>query len=192
MRIFIAAAFIAATAFVPAEAGTRTVKLPPVTVRTVRIIMNSMPPKQYDMPYTGQLRLWDVASQERMREICPSSHWGDGGVNSALGCAKVFTSLNKCDIYIVNKDVMKQAKTAYSSVLRHELAHCNGWPADHANKTLVPADRETKVKLPPETQTLRAYPPLVCLTPDGQEESCAARSAPTVKVFTTRDPWNFR
>ena len=30
-------------------------------------------------------------------------------------------------------------------------------------------------ELPKTTKTLRAYPPLVCLTPDGKEESCEKR-----------------
>jgi len=193
MRVFIAVAFIAATAFVPAEAGAK----PKV------IYGHKLPPPQYDGVYTGELRIWRVVSSERLRELnSPGSSFGE--LNIALAFSKISqgdpagTPHKRCDIYIANDNVLKRYGASYSGELRHELGHCNGWGQDHAGGKTVPVSREVEIRLPPGTQTLRAYPPLVCLTPDGREETCADRSAkpnvadriakPNVKVAQAETP----
>jgi hypothetical protein len=64
-------------------------------------------------------------------------------------------------------------------VLRHELAHCNGWPADHkgARKVFVDSVKNMPT-LPADAQVLPAYPPVMCLTPEWAMEDCAERETP--------------
>lgn len=75
------------------------------------------PPAIYDHPYPGEVRF----------------HLGQGGEMTAIdgpcfpwlgshACAKVIGGV--CHIWVL-KDKLTPA------LLRHELAHCNGWPADH-------------------------------------------------------------
>jgi hypothetical protein len=139
-----------------------------------RTYTHSLPSAPYNEPYTGELRIWRVASSEILRqEFCKFADWGS--TNIATACVKVRSQ--RCEIYVVNDSVLKRYDVAYSALLAHELGHCNGWSDDHPNGKVVAVSREAEVKLAPGTQTLRAYPPLVCLTPDGKEESCSQRKA---------------
>jgi hypothetical protein len=141
----------------------------PASAASVRYLA-IMPPAQYDVPYTGTLRIWRVASgKDLLTYYCPTA-------NTRVGCAHPWPKFNSCDIYIVNDILIKAHNTIFSVVLRHELGHCNGWPAAHPNPRRLDAEHPLEMPLPAGTQTLRAYPPLVCLTPDGKEESCQERS----------------
>jgi hypothetical protein len=152
-----------------AYAGERTTR----QMVTVTKLWAGMPPAAFDIPYPGELRIWLVQSKKDMRGFCP---WAAANQDnwSGTACTHVSRDQKYCDIYLLKND--KDSPVKRSIELRHELAHCNGWGTNHINHIKVPADRDVKMPtLPPGTVTLRAYPPLVCLTPDGKEEPCEAR-----------------
>ena len=84
------------------------------------------PPKQYDRPYTGVLVVLRADSQQRVRELCPGTVFGWIG---ALACADVFGGW--CRVVLAQDEVITKAGFPPEILLRHEIAHCNGWPADH-------------------------------------------------------------
>jgi hypothetical protein len=184
MRIFIAAAFIAATAFVPAMAATRTVKLPTVTVT----YKPSLPPAEFDKPYEGKLRIWRVNSEQAIRDVCPTLDWSKSAATIACAIGPKNNPKPFCEVYIVNDQILKRYQTNVWLSLKHELGHCNGWPGDHPKATKVSSITRPEVKLPEETQWLRASPPVLCLTPEGKEESCTARTV-SISQIVTNDPW---
>jgi hypothetical protein len=127
----------------------------------------AMPPVEYAVPYTGELTIWNVRSKEDMLQYCVA---GDQTNWTGTGCTKVYDK-SHCVIWII-----KDPRIHPTIMLRHELAHCNGWSTGHAGYQKVWGDEPVKAPLLPQTtKILRAYPPLVCLTPEGKEESCTER-----------------
>jgi hypothetical protein len=84
-----------------------------------------VPPPEYDYPYKGELVVRHV-SQKEVREACPSAKYTLG---VALGCAHRWPT--SCHIILAPEADMKAAGYPPELVLRHEIAHCNGWPGDH-------------------------------------------------------------
>jgi hypothetical protein len=81
-----------------------------------------VPPPEFDHPYDGVLKVTTARDQNHVRELCPKANFSLG---VALGCAHVQTG--SCWIILA-----PDAATHFGElVLRHEIAHCNGWPADH-------------------------------------------------------------
>jgi hypothetical protein len=180
------AALFLATGAAQAYAGTRTIKLPTVTV-----LRTSLPPAEYDIPYTGELRIWVVQSKKDLREYY--CKWTAANQSNWSGLACASTSKDKkpvkiCNVYIAKDELLKAVGFNKALVLRHELGHCNGW-ANHEGGRLTPIDTKADLKLPPNTRWLRTYPPVACLTPDGQEESCTERAKPSTKMNGHVVPW---
>ena len=90
------------------------------------------PPPQYDRPYTGTLTIERVADSAALQVHCPE-------LKDHAGCAKVAKDRSWCKVYIVSdEDINRRSAEerklfgySYANFLRHELAHCNGWPGDH-------------------------------------------------------------
>ena len=92
------------------------------------------PPSEYNRPYTGNLTIERVDDPAALLESghCPDS-------KNPIGCARWAKDLSWCRVYIVSdayikkhSDRMKILGASYESILRHEMAHCNGWPGDHS------------------------------------------------------------
>jgi hypothetical protein len=73
------------------------------------------PPVRFDHPNKNVIVKW-VARGELYR-YC-------GGDFNAVGCAR--PSFKPCIIFAVHYNEWSDAR-----LLRHEIAHCNGWPANH-------------------------------------------------------------
>ncbi len=73
------------------------------------------PPAQYDHPYNGPVITHHIAPQNLPATIC---HAGCAGFLVKHG-----RKTRTCVIIL--------PKGAPAEVRRHEMAHCNGWPADH-------------------------------------------------------------
>jgi hypothetical protein len=146
-----------------------------------------MPPAQYDVPYTGELTIW-ISPEATIKETCKQS--------SQVACARpaknectiwILEPLvegKRFNLVIDGKSIVEtkngkpvanskrlgQSYTVRESlaiVLRHELAHCHGWAADHPDARTVNVD-DASIKmptLPPSTKWLPAYPPVVCISP---------------------------
>jgi hypothetical protein len=80
------------------------------------------PPVRFDHPFTGKLTLYRLPQKEVVR-ICQNM---PGASLQQHGCSQLVG--NRCTVVIINKTFMGAAP---ASVLRHEIGHCNGWPANH-------------------------------------------------------------
>ena len=172
-RFLTSAAAVALAAFIA---------LPGAFAQNVERTRASMPPAKYDVPYTGTLTIW-ISSPEAITQACRTP---EGKRTSYSSCA-AFTK-DTCDINVLKNIVDGKPFTIVDAkgeflgkenlafALRHEIAHCNGWPQSHAEGQLL--DTQTPMdmpKLPESTVWLPAYPPVVCLTPDRKVEDCGKR-----------------
>lgn len=92
------------------------------------VYMNILPPPEYDRTYTGKLSLITAKTEEEVRTLCPSSVFK---VGYALGCSS--HNAVECRIVLAAEHIITSYGWTYETVLRHELGHCNGWPATHLN-----------------------------------------------------------
>jgi hypothetical protein len=49
----------------------------------------------------------------------------------ALGCSVRYPNPDRCYITIATDDIIRKTLLNYEIILRHEVAHCNGWPQNH-------------------------------------------------------------
>jgi hypothetical protein len=66
-----------------------------------------------------------------VRDICPNVHF-DLGV--ALACALV--EPDRCRVILAPEADVKAFGLPIDLIMRHEIAHCNGWPGDHEGALL--------------------------------------------------------
>jgi hypothetical protein len=83
-----------------------------------------LPPLAYDFPYTGKLTVRRV-DPDQMRARRPLPKPG----RATIGCAHI--AKGECEVIIADNTTLEFLGFNYDIVLRHELAHCNGWPGDH-------------------------------------------------------------
>lgn len=88
-----------------------------------------LPPVEFDKPYTGKLTI-EVVSLAQLVATCSSASW------ASLGCA--FPGKDKCHIKLLDEAAIRAAGWTVELMLRHERAHCNGWPGDHPGKRPYP------------------------------------------------------
>jgi hypothetical protein len=88
----------------------------------IRYLAELEPPAQYNHPYHGPVveRVMPVAE---VRAVCGSV----GASGPLVACAWV--SNGACHIVLPNDE-----PAPVSTYRRHEIAHCNGWPANHPHK----------------------------------------------------------
>ena len=168
---------------------------PQVIVGKPRIITTTIvgllsPPPKYDKPYEGELEIVFFSYEEDLLGACK-------GLGSGThACTLASLDHKKCSIYASSEEFMKRKRRNYAFMMRHELAHCNGWkhPKDTNGKRFNVGDRwdeaeggkwvaaTTKASmpsLPVSTRILLASPPIICITPDWKQEPCAKRQGGT-------------
>ena len=98
---------------------------------------NWPPPAEYDKPYEGIL-MFQRLPLEQIQKIC---------VPGQIGCAMPISTFNggkqwqiningnrvACVIFLVPDSYLKEHHQDPKDAIRHETAHCNGWPGDHPN-----------------------------------------------------------
>jgi hypothetical protein len=83
------------------------------------------PPEQYNHPYDGPV-VERVMSEADVKPLCTSM----GASPSGVACS--WQSGGTCYIVLPNDYVLPNDQVAPVSIFRrHEIAHCNGWPANH-------------------------------------------------------------
>jgi hypothetical protein len=87
-----------------------------------------LPPLEYDHPYPGKLRLVEVGDQEELMSHCPRAK-KPAPSSVMLGCTNIGSEY--CTIYHAPKQDIERYGGTLNMTLRHEIAHCNGWPGDH-------------------------------------------------------------
>ena len=77
------------------------------------------PPAQYDHPYAGELTVHMVERSNVWRECSENGRYKVR--RDAAGCA-IFAP-GRCTVYLATKT----RRAPLDAILRHEIAHCNGW-----------------------------------------------------------------
>jgi hypothetical protein len=91
----------------------------PIPPSPARISAALEPPAQYNHPYNGQV-VERVMPETEVRSVCMSM-----GLD-LLTVACSWYSAGTCYIVLPN-----DGQAPIATFRRHEIAHCNGWPADH-------------------------------------------------------------
>jgi hypothetical protein len=147
--------------------------LRPAQAQQVRQYTNGLPPIEYDKPYTGELTIIRFTTEADVLATCTVS-------KSRFACAKTPDEAvpSHCVVVMLIDEKLKAYGDNYPALtMRHELGHCNGWDVDHKGER-GPIFTDTHIempKLPASTKELPAYPPVVCITPAGKQESCNNR-----------------
>jgi hypothetical protein len=81
------------------------------------------PPAEYNHPYTGELTVHLIDRANVWREC--SENGRHKVRRDAAGCAEL--DGDTCTVYLAKRT----RRAPLDAILRHEIAHCNGWPADH-------------------------------------------------------------
>lgn len=156
-----------------------------VVVRQVMIPTGLLPPPQYDKLYDGELEIRFFSSAADVDQACKSM--GEG-----IGCIWSSDDHKHCRMILATEDLAKRKGKNYAFVLRHELAHCNGWthPKTTEGRHFNLGERwdkaeggkwiaaNTKMPMPTlsvSTRILPASPPVICVTPDWKPEPCKDR-----------------
>jgi hypothetical protein len=84
------------------------------------------PPAVYDHAYTGRLAV-QQGTMAQIEHYCHTMH-GIVSPHQALGCAKI--GEHRCFVVIPRIGGQITA-SIQAQIRRHEIAHCNGWPANH-------------------------------------------------------------
>ena len=97
-----------------------------------------LPPVRFDKPPFDGVDVTEqvVKSRAEIRKRCPDVKFEPG---SDLACSRILrfyaatgeVTAVSCTIHIVNDKVIRAAGYEPDNVRRHEIGHCNGWPADH-------------------------------------------------------------
>ena len=88
-----------------------------------------LPPVEYDKPYTGKLTVETVTTEQLRTQCAAATKW-------SVGCA--FPGPNSCRIILLEEKLINAIGWTKELMLRHETAHCNGWPQSHAGKRPYP------------------------------------------------------
>src|SRR5262249_3356303 len=83
-----------------------------------------LPPVEYDHMPDKIVTITDISTEAELRTRCG---WTDTG-KTIVGCAAA-TDPHLCHIYLGPRP--SWTGLTRNIVLRHEMGHCSGWPADH-------------------------------------------------------------
>jgi hypothetical protein len=100
-----------------------------------------IPPAQYDKPYTGRLTVDTVPTQRALAEVCPAAA---ARTANMIGCAIRTHDGSHCRVTLVEDSVIIALGSTRARIMRHELGHCNGWPADHPAGQPTPEPKSVK------------------------------------------------
>jgi len=129
---------------VPVKPNTGHI-MPPVPPRpTAKFIL---PPVEYDRVYDGDLTIKIVPDMISLQAACASNKPVPGLM---LACA--WHDAKSCVIYMVEDRIMREHSWNTGLLLRHEIAHCNGWPSDHPGERAV---RWPTTHLLPESERIK-------------------------------------
>ena len=94
------------------------------------------PPAEYDIPYTGVLMVQRLPI-DQVHKVCAPEHLACAMVVSTGPNGKgwqININGNRAACFIImptDDHIRRHTAQDPHEVLRHETAHCNGWPTDH-------------------------------------------------------------
>jgi len=81
-----------------------------------------LPPKEFDHPYEGDVEI-NYLNEKAIQVQC----WPARRTSTMLlACTRALTP-TRCIIWIMAKDDLDRLGWSYDIIMRHEIAHCNGW-----------------------------------------------------------------
>jgi len=96
-----------------------------LTAATPAMAQKVIPPVEFDHPYRGDFVILRLKDQAEIRANC-----GPTTLPYHLGCGQRATS-GICVMILATDEFIRSKGWSPEIVLRHEIGHCNGWPADH-------------------------------------------------------------
>jgi hypothetical protein len=84
-----------------------------------------LPPAEYDHPYAGTVDLYLVDGSNTWAEC--RRYGGMKGIPFKVGGCAWVAEDGTCVVFVA----MRSKRAPVEDIIRHEVAHCNGWPADH-------------------------------------------------------------
>ncbi len=92
------------------------------------------PPARYDHSPTSRVDIVRLSVRD-LQKACFNKRYP---VATMAGCAKHLKNPDRCVIFVANRPIVNLGLSAIVAplvtpemVLRHEMGHCNGWPANH-------------------------------------------------------------
>jgi hypothetical protein len=85
-----------------------------------------LPPEEFDRPFEGRVVIQEAINSEEVRKLCHAVF-----TMVPLGCSYRMPSIKWCAIVKVPDDQIRAAGYDPDIFMRHEIGHCNGWPATH-------------------------------------------------------------
>lgn len=111
--------------------------LPPIVrlgkVPANRVGERTLPPPEYDHHYEGHLILKVVNDHLELLILC-----GQEKKPATLACARRAVDGERCWVFMLSDELIKQRGYTPEILMRHEIGHCNGWPGDHPNAWPLP------------------------------------------------------
>lgn len=86
-----------------------------------------LPPEEYDRPYKGHIIMVRPETMEETAKLCGNAKTNLGYM---LACSYQWGD-TLCRIIMAPNDEITKRGHKPEWVLRHEIGHCNNWPADH-------------------------------------------------------------
>jgi hypothetical protein len=110
-----------------------TANTPPNTRATSRPStwnFHYMPPPEYDHPFQGTTEIIYATDQAALKAACRLEKLNPEHI--VLGCRHVVgTPPQACVILLPPQKDIEATGIPVAQIIRHEEAHCSGWPADH-------------------------------------------------------------
>ena len=88
-----------------------------------------LPPPKYDHAYNGPVVVYRAGSQADIRLKCKRMEVP--AHIPLMGCSWSATSAHPCLIVVADDETITEWGWTRNIVLRHEIAHCSGWPWNH-------------------------------------------------------------
>jgi hypothetical protein len=85
-----------------------------------------LPPVKYDKPYDGRFLFKRGQDEFDMIVLCPKK---PPMGYPRLGCS--YRNETSCAVVMATDEMIRKHGIDPDVVWRHEIAHCNGWPANH-------------------------------------------------------------
>jgi len=89
-----------------------------------------LPPAEYDHEFKGVYTVTIVKDIATVNKLCNNPFAG-------LGCAILLNNGQVCSIIMAADEVIRSRGVTSEIVRRHEMAHCNSWPAHHPGGIVI-------------------------------------------------------
>jgi hypothetical protein len=85
-----------------------------------------LPPEEFDRPFEGRVVIQEAINQDEVRRLCNAVF-----TMVPLGCSYRMPSIKWCAIVKLPDEQIRAEGFDPAIFMRHEIGHCNGWPASH-------------------------------------------------------------